>query len=736
MAAGRVEGAGRAEGAARAAMALLLQGPSAERRLAGLAVAASLLRARREAPQLGDDGLLGEIHAALAPSRFLERLLAGGLRARDGGAATEKGLQGLAAAVAAALCSEPSLAREMADSLIPALLHILREACDEISGAVGGGPASFPPADRAEPASEQSVRLVLDVLDALLGIARALCPGASAAQCASLAGPVLRALPIAHRARIWPGVLSAVRVLYCLSCSGSWGVSSPVLTPGEAVAGLTALGACLAGAGAGRVDPGQGDVALQVQLETVRLLGSPFSSLVTRCLLDRAWGRVQRKEWEGRLCGGLAAFLSNRVDGALRLAALRAVGAVVELQGMGWVLAGPGKTFGDGGVPLYPVLVSVVKVETALLLSELLNPRPEPRGGSEVDAESLIRDLQTCFSLAESCIQALCELGERLDGSNSGDDSPAHLGSVEPHTLLLSLHELVGTVIDYLLSDASEGDVRGRASVTPGALRLTACYLSQNPAAFPAEGRQLLQRYCGAEAPTSPVPFFLPLVFQVLQEPEWQDSLHGGSFLGGLAQHVREVATLPFEGLANVGMLLEVLGGLFSPPAEERLRSDSDLGRAFMALVEAALGSPAYSETFHDPEESLRSLSIFVELLALWLGEDCDTEATPALAALTAKGVFLAVSLVDGSPSLPGGALEEVLGRIDFGLDVIIAAGRRDTLFRSRMEAASPPRGSTVLRQEDPADPGAFGRGFDQRCEWAASSLGRARNEFLKDLQL
>ena len=76
-----------------------------------------------------------------------------------------------AAAVAAALCSEPSLAREMADSLIPALLHILREACDEISGAVGGGAASVPPADRAEPASEQSVRLVLDVLDALLGIA-------------------------------------------------------------------------------------------------------------------------------------------------------------------------------------------------------------------------------------------------------------------------------------------------------------------------------------------------------------------------------------------------------------------------------------------------------------------------------------------------------------------------------------------------------------------------------------
>ena len=125
-----------------------------------------------------------------------------------------------------------------------------------------------------------------------------------------------------------------------------------------------------------------------------------------------------------------------------------------------------------------------------------------------------------------------------------------------------------------------------------------------------------------------------------------------------------------------------------------------------------------------------------MELLALWLGEDCDTEATPALAALTAKGVFLAVSLVDGSPSLPGGALEEVLGRIDFGLDVIIAAGRRDTLFRSRMEAASPPRGSAVLRQEDLADPGAFGRGFDQRCEWAASSLGRARYEFLKDLQL
>ena len=711
-------------------MALLLQGPSAERRLAGLAVAASLLRARREGPQPGGDGLLVEIHAALAPSRFLERLLTGGLRAREGGTATDIGLQGLAAAVAAALCSEPSLAREMADSLAPALIRVLREVCDEISGAMGGGAALVSPADPEEPTSEQSVRLMLDVLDALLGIARALCPGASAAQCASLAGPVMLALPIAHRAHIWPAVLSAVRVLYCLSCSGSWGVSRPVLTPGEAVAGITALGACLAGAGPGHMASGPGDVVLQVQLETVRLLGSPFSSLVTRCFLDRVWGRVQRKEWEGRFCGGMAAFLSNRVDGALRLAALRAVGAVVELQGFGWVLAGPGKAFGDSGVPLYPVLISVLKVEIALLLSEVLNPRPEPRHGGGVDAESLNRDLQTCFGLAESCIQALCELDEQLDAGGSDGDSPVHLGSVEPHTLLLSIHELVVTVIDFLLSDASEGDVRGRAAVTPGALRLTACYLSQNPAAFPTEGRRLLQRYCGSEAATSPVPFFLPLVFQVLHEPEWQVTLRSGSFLSGLARHVREVAIAPSEGFANVGMLLEVLGGLFSPPAGERLRSDSDLGRAFMALAEAALGSPAYSETFHDPEESLRSLSIFVELLALWLGKDCDAEATPVLAALTAKAVFLAVSLVDGSPSLPGGALEEVLDRVSFGLDVIVGAGCKGGLFRARMEAA------VAVPQEGSADLRAFGKGFDQCCEWAARSLGRARDEFLMDLRL
>jgi hypothetical protein len=475
---------------------------------------------------------------------------------------------------------------------------------------------------------------------------------------------------------------------------------------------------------------GPGDVVLQVQLETVRLLGSPFISLVTHCLLDRAWGRVQRKEWEGRFCGGMAAFLSNRVDGALRLAALRAVGAVVELQGMGWVLAGSDKAFGEVGVPLYPVLISVLKVEIALLLSEVLNPRPEPQGGSGVDAESLTRDLQTCFSLAESCIQALCELDERLDGGDSDSDSQVHLGNVEPHTLLLSIHELVGTVTDFLLSDAAEGDVRGRAAVTPGALRLTACYLSQNPAAFPTEGRRLLQRYCGSEAATSPVPFFLPLVFQVLHEPEWQGALRGGSFLSSLARHVREVATAPSEGLASVGMLLEVLGGLFTPPAKERLRSDSDLGRAFMALAEAALGSPAYSETFHDPEESLRSLSILVELLALWLGKHCDAEATPVLAALTAKAVFLAVSLLDGFPSLPGGALEEVLDRVSFGLDAIVGAGCKGGLFRAHMEAAA------VFPQEGPGDPGAPGKGFDQCCEWAARSLGRARNEFLKDLRL
>ena len=716
-------------------MALLLQGPSAERRLAGLAVAANLLRAQRGGPVPGDDdGLLVEIHAALAPSRFLERLLSGGLRARGGGAGAEKGLQCLAAAVAAALCSEPTLARQMAESLAPALMRVLSEACEDASGAICGTAAPDPsPGPRSSAVDGESMRLVLDVLDALLGIAEASCSSASApVRHVGVAGALLRAVPRVQELQLWPAALTAVRALYCLSCSEAWGVSSPALTPSEAASGFSALGACLAAEG--NSEP---DTVLQLQLETVRLLGSPFSSLLPRCLLDRSWSRGQHREWEGRFRRGITKVLSNRIDGSLSLAALRAVGAMVELQGMRWVLASADRPpSGAAAEPqLFPVLISVLKVEVALLLSEVLNPRPygeEPRGSAGA-AEPLLRDLQTCFGLVESCIQALCELdGSDSDGSDSDNFQP-HFSNVEPHTLLLSIHEIVSTVIDFLFSDESEGDAQGRMTVAPGALRLAACYLSQNPTAFPSEGQRLVRKFCGREVGVvDSVPFFLPLIFQVMGEPEWQSVLHDEAFLSGLTRHTQGMAAAPLKHLGDISMLLEVLGGLFSKEQqttlETRLAIDSELGRAFLALCQAALGASDYSSAFHDPEDTLRSLSIFAELLAIWLIEDCTAESTAALASLAARAVFLAISLFDRSPALQGFVFVDILDRLGVGLEAVVAIGERDPLLRVRMEAAS-------VLPETPGDPGGMGKGFQERCDWASRRMDKARKGLLGELR-
>ena len=713
-------------------MALLLQGPSAERRLAGLAVAANLLRARRERSVAGDDdGLLVEIHAALAPSRFLERLLSGGLRARGGGAGAEKGLQCLAAAVAAALCSEPTLALQMAESLAPSLIRVLSEACEDASGTILGTAATEPPSGiRSSAADGEPLRLVLDVLDALLGIAEASCSSTSApVRHVGMAGALLRAVPRVQELQLWPAALTAVRALYCLSCSESWGASSPALTPSEAASGFAALGACLAAE-----EDSELDTVLQLQLETVRLLGSPFSSLLPRCLLDRSWSRGQHREWEGRFRRGITKVLSSRIGGPLRLAALRAVGAMVELQGMRWVLASADcpPSGAAVGPQLFPVLISVLKVEVALLLSEVLNPRPcgeQPRGGAGA-AEPLLRDLQTCFGLVESCIQALCELdGSDSDGSDSDNFQP-HF-SVEPHTLLISVHEIISTVIDFLFSDESEGDAQGRTTVAPGGIRLAACYLSQNPTAFPSEGRQLVRKFCGRQVGVvDSLPFFLPLIFQVMNEPEWQNVLHDKEFMGGLARHIQGMAAAPLKHLGDIS--LEVLGGLFSKEQQTSLEThltiDSELGRAFLAFCEAALGASDYSSAFHDPEDCLRSLSIFAELLAIWLIEDCTAESTATLACLAAKAVFFAVSLFDRSPALQGFVFVDILDRLSAGLEAVAAIGEQDPLLRVQMEAAS-------VLPETPGDPGAMGKGFQERCDWASRRMDKARQGLLGDLR-
>ena len=108
--------------------------------------------------------------------------------------------------------------------------------------------------------------------------------------------------------------------------------------------------------------------------------------------------------------------------------------------------------------------------------------------------------------------------------------------------------------------------------------------------------------------------------------------------------------------------------------------------------------------------------------------KDCTAESTATLACLAAKAVFLAVSLFDRSPALQGFVFVDILDRLSAGLEAVAAIGEQDPLLRVQMEAAS-------VLPETPGDPGAMGKGFQERCDWASRRMDKARQGLLGDLR-